>query len=564
MPRDLETIVLRALDKDKRRRYPSAEAFARDLERFLHGEEIEAKRLSIAGQVSRTVRRKRLAWLAGAAALVAAALGAWLVGRSSSPDVSPILASADAKLASGDLDGAVTEYQAAETLLPGSSGKQLRAALDRRAAREAEAARARKAAAEKAGGRERARNTAQPEHDAGQALVDKARLDLYRSGADLSRMRETLEEAVRHFTKALEIFPAYPEALFGRGQARALQHRPVDAIADLGRALEIFPGYPAALLARGQILLDRYMAYILPTGWRREDAPETVRRWIEQAIDDLKKAREGGLKGGDLEYCDASLAFAEDRPQQAASILTRTIDGGAPKEEFFKLRGDANTLLFKKATGTETQLDFANRALRDYTEAIRMRANYHEAYRSRAALFFSVGRLDPCLADLKWGIQMDPAASTAHSDLGTYFQHTRRPEEALNCYARALELDPENIRALSNRAAIKTERRDYPGARADLESALKVNPDSIPATLNLSAVLDFQGDTEAAVGLLSKVLARQPMLARGYYMRGVYQNKLKRWAEALDDLEKAAGIEPREFEASTAPLVAELRKRLGK
>ncbi len=564
VPRDLETIVLRALDKDKTRRYPSAEAFARDLERFLKGQAIEAKRLSIAAQVSRTLRRQRLAWLGGTTAVVAIAAGAWFLGRSSPPDVAPFLAAADAKLAAGDLDGALTDVRTAETLVPGSSGKRLRSTLDRKAQRDEETARSRKAAEDKAGSRERARDAAQPELDAGRELVEKARLDLYKGGADLSKMRATLEEAARHFTKALEIFPGYPEARLGRAQARALQKRPEEAVRDLGLAIETLPGYPAALLARGQILLDRYMAYILPAGWRRDDAPESVRRWIEQAIEDLRKARESGLKGGELEYCDASLALAEEKSQQAVSILTRTIDGGARKEEYYKLRGDALSVLGLKASGAEAQLDLANRALRDYTEAIRMRVNYHDAYRYRAALYFQVGHKDECLADLQWGLRMDPADSVALSDLGTYFQRTARPDDALAYYGRALEIDPDNLRALSNRATIKTERKDYAGARADLERALKVNPDSIPATVNLAAVRDYEGQTEEAVALLSKVLARQTMFSRGYFMRGVYRYKLQRWAEALDDLEKASGIDPATYAASTRTLQEELRKRLGR
>jgi serine/threonine protein kinase/WD40 repeat protein len=57
VPRDLETVVLKAMDRDPARRYQSAAELADDLHRYLDGRQIVARRVGPAEQVARWARR---------------------------------------------------------------------------------------------------------------------------------------------------------------------------------------------------------------------------------------------------------------------------------------------------------------------------------------------------------------------------------------------------------------------------------------------------------------------------------------------------------------------------
>jgi serine/threonine-protein kinase len=60
IPRDLETIILKSLEKKPAARYDSAAAMADDLQRFLDGQEIKARPISAAAKYARKVIRNRL------------------------------------------------------------------------------------------------------------------------------------------------------------------------------------------------------------------------------------------------------------------------------------------------------------------------------------------------------------------------------------------------------------------------------------------------------------------------------------------------------------------------
>ncbi len=78
-PRDLETICLRCLDKEPKRRYRDAGALADDLDRWLAGEPIEARPTSLVTRMLRQMQRNRVQAVSGllVGILAAAATGLW-------------------------------------------------------------------------------------------------------------------------------------------------------------------------------------------------------------------------------------------------------------------------------------------------------------------------------------------------------------------------------------------------------------------------------------------------------------------------------------------------------
>jgi serine/threonine-protein kinase len=81
VPRDLDTICRKCLQKEPRRRYPSAAALAEDLRRFLAGERVQARAAGAWERAVRWARRRKavaaLVGISGVAVLSLATLGVW-------------------------------------------------------------------------------------------------------------------------------------------------------------------------------------------------------------------------------------------------------------------------------------------------------------------------------------------------------------------------------------------------------------------------------------------------------------------------------------------------------
>jgi len=116
IPRDLETIILKAVEKDEAHRFDTAGAMAADLQRFLRGEKIQARRQGVGRQLGAVARRNPGAAIASAVAacalLLAIGLGFWSLRAEQKS------AEARAKVAEGERAAALTiERQSAYQLL---------------------------------------------------------------------------------------------------------------------------------------------------------------------------------------------------------------------------------------------------------------------------------------------------------------------------------------------------------------------------------------------------------------------------------------------------------------
>jgi serine/threonine protein kinase len=126
---DLQTICLKCLEKDPRRRYPTAEALAEDLQRYLNGEQISARSANMLDYLSRALDRSQHdaafhTWstmvLAVAVIVLVEHLAIFLLTWTGQPRESVLLA----RVAQFALIGVVFWWNRGDRLLPTSSAER--------------------------------------------------------------------------------------------------------------------------------------------------------------------------------------------------------------------------------------------------------------------------------------------------------------------------------------------------------------------------------------------------------------------------------------------------------
>ncbi len=105
---------------------------------------------------------------------------------------------------------------------------------------------------------------------------------------------------------------------------------------------------------------------------------------------------------------------------------------------------------------------------------------YHHV---RGSLFERFSKLEEARASYERALELDPAQVETEVNLGPLLARLKRPDEGLNVLGRAIERHPRAEGALRNRALIKLEKKDAPGAVADLEAAYRISPNAAVARL---------------------------------------------------------------------------------
>ncbi len=336
-------------------------------------------------------------------------------------------------------------------------------------------------------------------------------------------------EAAAAYRQVLDGSPRAAAALRGLGGLEAQAGRHDEAVAHLEGALELQPQATSihyqlaqSLRAFGRVEEAERHAALAGNGQVRFDDPRVA------ALDQLAVGAGVRLARGGVALSQGQLAEAlveyqaavEAEPENIAArtnlglVLARAGRNEEAREQLEKaVKLDPSDPSARVMLASLRLPDDAAEARQGFETVLADQPDHTGALRGRIDASLALGDNETALSDLERLVQIEPGDGLARLQLGAVLQGARRHEEAVEQYRAALEFDLQPAQraaaelSIANMASFRGEHTE---ALAHYDAAIEVKPDLVEAVHNRAGTLSYLGRHAEAVAAYERVLELDP------------------------------------------------------
>jgi len=562
---ELDWIVMKALEKDRSRRYETANGFAMDVQRYLADEAVLACPPSAGYRFRKFARRNRAALATAGLVLFFILLLGGGVGwalydqavRQGETDraVTAALAQAETLLAEGDKQTdhperwqatarlALAALEKAEDLLatgPASEElfgrvRQVRAAVDAAANESCLLVELDRIRLEQAAVKEerfdRARavplyakafgdhgiDLAAPEEAAARVRASRLREALLAALEEWSRVTEDKEERQR-LERVLQAAEPEPTAFRARWRA-AVRQRDGAALVRLPDEPEV-RGLPAADIVQLARDLERVNELAAERLLRAGQERYPSDFWLNHDLGRLLYRQNPPRAEEGVRYLTAALALRSDSPGVHLNLGVALVK-----------KGDLDG------------------AIRRFQVAVRIDPKYAVAHENLGRALFDKGQLDEAITKFQEAIRLKKDLSTAHYFLGDCWRAKGRLNDAITEYRKAIHFKPNFAEAHSSLSAGLVRKGRLDEAIAVCNEAIALKLDCAEVHNNLGLALVAKGQLDQAIAEHRKAIHFKKDLPEAHFNLGNALGQKGRLDEAIAAYRQAIALKPDYAEA---------------
>jgi tetratricopeptide (TPR) repeat protein len=186
-------------------------------------------------------------------------------------------------------------------------------------------------------------------------------------------------------------------------------------------------------------------------------------------------------------------------------------------------------------------------AIAEYSRVIELTPKGAGAWNTRGAAYWHMHLYDKALADFNQSIELAPKASAGWHWRGLAYVQLHQYDKAIGDYNQAIELGPKVGNAWGARAQAYMQLHQYEKAIADYSKEIELDPKNAAAWHNRGSVYNELHQYDKALADFSRAIELDPKEAAAWAFRGsAYAYiQMQQWDMAIADLNKAIALNPK-------------------
>ena len=205
--------------------------------------------------------------------------------------------------------------------------------------------------------------------------------------------------------------------------------------------------------------------------------------------------------------------------------------------EAIRLKPDYADAYYNRGIARKANGD-SDGAIKDYTEAIRLKPDYADAYSGRGSARDDKGDLDGAIKDYNEAIRLKPNHTNAYTNRGVARYNKGDFDGAIKDYNEAIHLKPDDANAYYNRGIARYNKGDLDGAIKDYNKAIRLKPDYAKAYYGCGIARNAKGDLDGAIKDYNEAIRLKPDYANAYYNRANTWTQKKNYFVSIADYQR--------------------------
>jgi tetratricopeptide (TPR) repeat protein len=185
-----------------------------------------------------------------------------------------------------------------------------------------------------------------------------------------------------------------------------------------------------------------------------------------------------------------------------------------------------------------------NAAIAEYREAIRLKPDLAEAHNCLGNALQEKGELEAAIAEHRQAIRLQPTLVQTHNSLGNALTEKGELDEAVAEHREAIRLQPDYALAHNNLGIALRKKRQLDEAIVEYREAIRLQPTLALAHNNLGNALREKGELEAAIAACREAIRLQPDYAKAHDNLGIILNHSGRLNAAIAEHREAIRLQP--------------------